>query len=170
MFFYRLRDLNSIINVPRLNLGERVGHTGYIDFISPKDMTAPIMTGRDVYGRNFIAICVDIYGKDDKFLGSSVGTFFERYSDSSQSIAYGTNVWSVEDGLDRYTNILYFDSRVRDNHEYVIERIYNLAKGVKVYNYDSDMGIDPNSIAMGNGPLRLVLSNDISNLLSRLSI
>jgi len=39
--------------LPILDIGDRVGVTGYIDFIKPEEMTTPIMRGKDVSGRNF---------------------------------------------------------------------------------------------------------------------
>lgn len=39
-----------------LDIGQRVGSTGYIDFISPGEMTAPIMRGKDLWDREFFVI------------------------------------------------------------------------------------------------------------------
>ena len=63
-------------NIPILNLGSRCGFTEYIDFIRWEEVTSPIMTGYDVFGRKFVVI---------KFLIEDSGkpimqTFFQRYS------------------------------------------------------------------------------------------
>lgn len=43
-------------NLPVLDLGDECGSTGYLDFVRPEDMTAPVMRGTDKYGRPFIAL------------------------------------------------------------------------------------------------------------------
>ncbi len=42
--------------LPILNIGDRKGKTGYIDFIEPGEMTAPIMRGKDCFDREFFLI------------------------------------------------------------------------------------------------------------------
>jgi len=168
-----LRDLlatEPFRNLPVLDIGDRVGFTGYIDFIKPKDMVAPMMTGRDIHGRRFIAVCVDIYGKDNKeYLGSGVGTFFERYSDSDTAIAFGTSIWSIDYNGDSHSNIVYYDSRVRgDDFKYVIERLNRLLERKSVYNYSSDL--EPLEYATGNGQLEIRLHENLESSLSKLSI
>ena len=168
-----LRELlatDTFRDLPMLDLGEKVGFTGYIDFIRPNDMISPMMVGRDVHGRRFIAVCVDIYGKDNKeYLGSGVGTFFERYSDSDTAIAFGTSIWSVDYNGDSHNNIVYHDSRVRgDDFKYVIERLNRLLGRKPVYNYSNDL--EPSEYATGNGKLEIRLHENLENSLSSLSI
>jgi hypothetical protein len=60
----------------RLDVGKRIGHTDYIDYIDVKELTKPIMKGVDYYKRPFIVLrcIVDkdvVYGQ----------TFFQRYTD-----------------------------------------------------------------------------------------
>ena len=40
----------------KLDIGENVGHTGYLDFISCSELTYPLMFGRDSWDRSFISI------------------------------------------------------------------------------------------------------------------
>ena len=66
-------------NVPRLDIGHRMGSTDYIDFIRKSDMIVDIMAGRDIVRRSFISVKHD----------SGVLTFFQRYSDNSIYYATG---------------------------------------------------------------------------------
>jgi len=42
--------------LPTLDIGDKMGRTGYLDFIRPEDMSAPIMKGVDSAGRPFVAL------------------------------------------------------------------------------------------------------------------
>ena len=100
---------NGINNLPILDIGDRHGSTGYIDFIRAEEMKNPVMRGVDSCKRPFIAIRVRcVYeGKDSDDVGTDdlvVGTFFQRYTDDNHSWAYGTCY---------RTNMIYWDSRVR---------------------------------------------------------
>lgn len=68
------------LDVPILDIGIRQGHTDYIDFIKPEEVTYPIMKGIDRFSRIFIVL---------KGIGTCDGqeiplfqTFFQRYSNS----------------------------------------------------------------------------------------
>jgi hypothetical protein len=63
-------------NFPVLDIGERIGPTGYIDFIPLKEITHPVMIGNDFFKRKFIIIKAIVYKK------ICVQTFFQRYSDN----------------------------------------------------------------------------------------
>ena len=63
-------------NIPILNLGRRCGHTEYIDFIRWKEVTSPIMTGYDLFGRKFVVIKFIIEESQIPIMQ----TFFQRYS------------------------------------------------------------------------------------------
>ena len=65
-------------NLPELNIGDRIGATGYIDFILKEEITHPVMKGRDRYGRKFIVIKAIV---DNKIC---IQTFFQRYNDTVQ--------------------------------------------------------------------------------------
>jgi hypothetical protein len=115
-------------NVPRLNIRDRKGVTGYIDFINNSDMTNPIMIGYDYVGRQFISFKLAVYDKDMQYLTDVTGTIFERYSDSSNNLAYGTSYIINPDNMSEYH--LWYDSRIRDyDMENLFKRINLLVAG-----------------------------------------
>lgn len=63
-----------------LDIGNRMGSTGYIDFLQTGDLTAPIMRGQDRYGRPFISIKL----RDRASRLESVITFFQRYDEGGR--------------------------------------------------------------------------------------
>ncbi|QLH36215.1 MAG: hypothetical protein HWD61_08810 [Parachlamydiaceae bacterium] len=63
--------------MPILDLGNRKGATGYIDFLSPKELNYPLMKGVDCHQRPFIA-CKLLNTRGESF----VVTLFQRYTDS----------------------------------------------------------------------------------------
>jgi hypothetical protein len=50
----------AFAELPTLNIGDGEGRTGYIDFLGPEDMRAPIMKGTDCHGRPFVAFRIQI--------------------------------------------------------------------------------------------------------------
>lgn len=66
-----------------LDIGERVGHTGYIDFILEEYIEGyDCMKGVDMYQRPFITIkSHSLY--DDGTTENSCTTFFQRYANDS---------------------------------------------------------------------------------------
>ena len=66
-------DFIQVTDLPVLDIGDKKGHTGYIDFIQVKDMSHSAMQGIDAYGRFFIAL------KYSDHETQRVGTFFQRY-------------------------------------------------------------------------------------------
>lgn len=68
---------------PVLDLKNRQGSTDYIDFISPNELKAPIMTFTDMHGREGITFRF-VQIRDGKAVTSpQVQTFFQRYKDDS---------------------------------------------------------------------------------------
>jgi hypothetical protein len=66
---------------PYLNLDDRVGHTGYIDFINPDELEdMNIMKGIDYYSRKFIVFKSEIIINNDKIKTFTI--FFQRYKES----------------------------------------------------------------------------------------
>lgn len=110
---YKVLGQANIDNLPVLDIGDRIGLTGYIDFIRNDDMQYPVMKGRDRFNRPFIAIKVAkrLKTTPDELPTFSVGTFFQRYSDNKRDWAYGTCY---------DFNTIYWDSRVR---EYDFEKL-----------------------------------------------
>lgn len=49
------KQIYNNIDCPILDIGEKKGNTGYIDFIQPNDFSESIVKGTDIYGRKFIS-------------------------------------------------------------------------------------------------------------------
>lgn len=100
---HALGGIKKAFELPVLDLKEKSGSTGYIDFIESNEMSAPIMRGIDCYGRPFVTfrykllsqkqydelksdsdLMSDIDGDNadnkDNVDGLYVETFFQRYS------------------------------------------------------------------------------------------
>ena len=87
----RLRDIMKEImsrNYPILDIGNREGHTGYIDFINDDEVIYPVMKGKDNDNRPFIIVKVIISNK------VYVQTFFQRYYDDND-LWMGCMVWGA---------------------------------------------------------------------------
>lgn len=69
----------SFEKLPVLDIGERMGDTGYIDFINPGEMKAPIMRGRDMNGREFFTLRVQQTLANGR-VWEMCQTFFQRYT------------------------------------------------------------------------------------------
>lgn len=63
--------------IPSLNIGERMGSTGYLDFLNPTELSGPIMKGVDRFNRPFISL--KVRHRENGAL--SVITLFQRYTD-----------------------------------------------------------------------------------------
>ena len=85
---------NIFENIPVLDIGDRVGNTGYIDFIEIKNVKYPIMSGVDKYRRPFFVLKMIMeYGtKSVEYFQ----TFFQRYNDN-------VDLWM---GANKYDNSL----------------------------------------------------------------
>lgn len=63
---------------PNLDIGERVGSTGYIDFITQNEMSSSVNKGVDIYGRKFINILANIQ-YEDGYVKKTLTSLFQRY-------------------------------------------------------------------------------------------
>jgi hypothetical protein len=70
--------INITDNTPIIDLGNRVGSTGYVDFINFKEVNNPIVHGIDVYKRKFIVFKFQV-DDDPKIY---MQTLFQRYTDN----------------------------------------------------------------------------------------
>ena len=81
----------KMISYPRLLWSEKfLGFTGYIDRIISKDVTYPIMLGKDPWDRSFITIRYTpiipcILSKNPKIV-----TLFQRYTNDNQTWTHGS--------------------------------------------------------------------------------
>jgi len=87
IYLHKFIDFNKfILNAVNLDLGNKIGFTGYIDFISKKnfindDYKTNILFGFDCANRFFISILYDIFSVDKKKIKQNkIVTFFQRYS------------------------------------------------------------------------------------------
>ena len=161
-------------SIPKLDLESYVGASDYIDFITPEMMSESIMTGYDVYNRQFLALKLDIevvkkrskYGdeekeekeyEDDEDIYNKLGykiqvveTFFERYSNDDKTLAFGCM---------NYTHMLYNDSRVRDyDFDNLLKRLKILFDGNALYNIDSWKIQNSSDFILGNSNILFKLS------------
>ena len=65
--------------IPKLDIGNKVGFTDYIDFLRESDVPYPVMRGIDTYNRPFFVIKFII---DNNY--TLMQTFFQRYTNNSQ--------------------------------------------------------------------------------------
>ena len=91
-YLHKFIDFNKfIINAVNLDLGDKIGFTGYIDFISKKNFIndnykTNILFGFDCASRFFISILYDVFSFDNKKIKeNNIVTFFQRYSDNKYS-------------------------------------------------------------------------------------
>ena len=77
--------------LPILDLGDQMGHTGYLDFLEPSDMTHPVMKGTDIHGRPFIAVRL-VYTNRRGKTRTGVETLFRRYTDGPVWVSGGAGV------------------------------------------------------------------------------
>ena len=90
---YNILGIDEIEKLPILDIKNRMGgSTGYINFIHPNEMKYPIMRGKDIYNRSFIAIKVTVKDERNEDVPFEVvGTFFQRYCRNDKIWAYGTS-------------------------------------------------------------------------------
>ena len=103
---------------PKLDLGERTGVTGYIDFIHIDEFEeeeGPVKTGRDIDDRMFIVVAMKV--EEGKKL---VQVFFQRYEDREDIWA----IASVEDDEGKDFPGLFF-AGVSEEQETLIKDIIN---------------------------------------------
>ena len=75
-------DFSFFDRVPYIfDLGNRMGSTDYIDFLTQDEVPKNMMKGVDCYGRKFLTMKIGGIGLDDKKFFKSAQVFFERYSD-----------------------------------------------------------------------------------------
>jgi hypothetical protein len=97
--------------LPNLDLGGRMGHTGYIDFLVPGDLDRPIMKGNDKFGRPFVAMKVN---PRDNLQFATVFVAFQRYTEGGRWDYKGANgQW--QDALDQ-TRTNEIREIVQNNH------------------------------------------------------
>jgi len=83
--------INNIFkNTYKLDIGNRKGNKGYIDFIKPEELTDSVMSGVDCYQRKFVVIKATFIFNDGS-KRESFQTYFERYRNSHYVWAIGSH-------------------------------------------------------------------------------
>lgn len=88
--------------IPVLNVGERMGDTGYIDYIKDTEVTSPVMKGVDSHSRDFFTIKGEILvNNGDTY--PVFETFFRRYTEGNTWMGcghYGVNFMDTTGGME----------------------------------------------------------------------
>lgn len=66
--------------LPVLDIGDRTGGTGYLDFLQPNDLTHSVMRGADAGGRPFISLKLNVPSQSRHPSYQTVITFFQRFA------------------------------------------------------------------------------------------
>ena len=118
-------------NVQILDLEDKEGRTGYIDFITTSDMeNSYVRRGVDKNSRKFLAIKLTM-DSEIKKRSSFVVTIFSRYVDSN----------TVAVGSSHYSDCIFGDNVIRNKFDFnlCVERIKYLLSGSKL----NDIIFDP---------------------------
>lgn len=125
-----------------LNLDNRVGDTGYIDFIDPDELEElNVMKGSDHYNRKFIVFKSEIILNSERIKTFTI--FFQRYKDSMISFHtaghYG-KILFLTDGGCNLKQIKYLVELLKNGS---IELDYNQAREFRMnycylYNYNEE--------------------------------
>lgn len=84
MEFNKLINKIMDFNCDILDIGEKIGHTSYIDFIKQTDLeNNNIMKGYDCFRRKFIVFKAT-YIFEDNTIKKTFSTFFQRYTDNDR--------------------------------------------------------------------------------------
>lgn len=89
-FFYRVNNI--------YDLGGRMGPTGYIDFLTKKEVPKNIMKGVDCYGRRFLTLKVGGIDLENNKFFTIAQVFFERYSNEPNIVGAdmeGSFIWTT---------------------------------------------------------------------------
>jgi hypothetical protein len=91
---YNKKIINIIEKCPQLDLKERCGYTGYIDFILRQEISSPLTGGYDIFHRPFIVVNGTAILENDNEV-PFFQTFFQRYKDDQ-------TLWVACNGLFEY--------------------------------------------------------------------
>jgi len=91
-----INEMNAVLDqifrmdFPILDLGQRMGRTGYIDFIDHRELgDNNVVKGVDCYGRRFLVLKCEIEGDVD---AQYCITFFKRYNDAGLTYHFTENL------------------------------------------------------------------------------
>jgi hypothetical protein len=108
----------KLYNTKKINLGNRIGSTHYIDFINLSDFkknNTNILRGIDIFNRPFLSLLyndnlrssIDELNVDKSFKNKKIITLFQRYSDNKYN-------WTIggDQLVGKYISSLYFDYNI----------------------------------------------------------
>ena len=95
-----------------LDIHDRKGITGYIDFIEISEIVSPVSYGQDMYNRPFVSMCVDIVYTDNVTVPTFT-TFFKRYSEECSTVYHACGMYRKLFNTDGGMNIPQF-TLIRD--------------------------------------------------------
>lgn len=155
-----IKKILNIKNINKLDIGNRVGHSEYIDFIEPELLVNDdILRGTDIYSRSFIVFKAEIILQDNSKI-QTFTTFFKRYHDSNiiwhACGHYGLNLFDTCGGANnKQINILHelLSNKTIDLSDMKIEQINELKL---LWNNNSDnyeKNIYPIRIDLGHSKL-----------------
>lgn len=133
--FHNIINFDSIIHAVKINLDDRIGFTGYIDFISYNDFkknNSNILYGYDCVNRFFISIMYDVDSNIfHNKLNNKIITFFQRYSDNKRFYVNCNTSFIYSD----YVNTYNFVQEPPKQFQILFNLLnYNKAK----YDYETD--------------------------------
>lgn len=128
----------------QIDIGSRVGMTGYIDFLRKRDFPENkcIIYGLDVYKRFFVSVLIRVFENDEPM--NKVFTIFQRYSDNFCYFVNGGDYLigtSNDQGLIREDGKLYTDSKQWKLLSKILEckrahHIYEYMDEITTYQYE----------------------------------
>jgi hypothetical protein len=77
---------NGVVNPEKL--GNKTGHTGYLDFVQPHWMSGSICPWTDAAGRDAVSICA-VISEEGELPHAGVSTFFQRYAGGKGPLVSG---------------------------------------------------------------------------------
>lgn len=155
-----IKKIFNIANINKIEIGDRVGHSGYIDFIEPELLVNDdILKGIDIYSRSFIVFKAEIILQDNSKI-QTFTTFFKRYHDSDivwhACGHYGLNLFDTCGGANNtQIKILYdlLSNKTIDLSNMTIDQIDNIKLLWNRHDNDDAKNISPIRIDIGHSSL-----------------
>lgn len=117
-----MSNLFNNLNVPMLDVGDRIGDTDYIDYIKLDELICPVMKGIDLLLRPFIVIKFVIEGQIRH------QTFFQRYTNNEHfwitSNTFGTIPLMDSYGGMKMNQEEFLKSLIENGHKTITYDIY----------------------------------------------
>lgn len=130
-----MTELFDNIDVPLLDIGDKLGFTKYIDFIRPEEVHSPVMKGVDILLRPFIVVKAIV---DNSIV---METFFQRYTNNNDfwmGCGYWEYISTYGAGIDE-NQLQFLEQLITTGQAKLTEQtkpINNLWKDKDVYIYD----------------------------------